>query len=80
MQDEYVPNGVVGAVVHSSRKEFTKVKISPDSPIKYAVCAAIVPGARLSLYQGAGHASFYDAADRFNDELASFARAASASS
>jgi pimeloyl-ACP methyl ester carboxylesterase len=41
--------------------------------------AATISGAKLSLYEGAGHASFYDAADRFNAELAAFARAASAS-
>jgi predicted TIM-barrel fold metal-dependent hydrolase len=47
MLDEYVPNGVVGAVVHSSRKDFRKVDIKADSPVKYAVCAAIVPGAKV---------------------------------
>jgi non-heme chloroperoxidase len=38
--------------------------------------AATIPGAILSLYEGAGHASFYDAPERFNAELASFVRSA----
>jgi len=33
---------------------------------------ALNPGARLSIYQQAGHAPFYEDAGRFNDELASF--------
>ncbi len=36
--------------------------------------ASTVPGAVLSLYPGAGHASFDEAAPRFNSELASFVR------
>jgi len=34
----------------------------------------IVPKARLSLYSGVGHAPFWEAAPRFNDELAAFVR------
>lgn len=38
--------------------------------------AEIVPKARLSLYPGVGHAPFWEAAPRFNAELAAFVRAA----
>ncbi len=37
--------------------------------------AAVVPGARLSLYEGIGHAPFAEDAARFNRELAKFVRA-----
>jgi non-heme chloroperoxidase len=40
--------------------------------------ARTVPGARLMVYDGAGHAPHYEAADRFNRDLAEFARAAAA--
>jgi non-heme chloroperoxidase len=38
--------------------------------------AAVVPGARLSMYDGIGHAPFAEDAPRFNRELAEFVRAA----
>jgi pimeloyl-ACP methyl ester carboxylesterase len=38
--------------------------------------AAVVPGARLSLYDGIGHAPFAEDPARFNRELAEFVRAA----
>ncbi len=38
--------------------------------------ASQVKGARLSLYDGIGHAPFYEDAPRFNRELAEFVRAA----
>lgn len=38
--------------------------------------AGTVPGAKLSLYQGVGHAPFWEDAPRFNLELAELARAA----
>jgi non-heme chloroperoxidase len=38
--------------------------------------AAMIPGARLSVYEGIGHSPFYEDAPRFNAELAAFARAA----
>ena len=38
--------------------------------------AAAVPGARLSIYDGIGHAPFAENAARFNRELAEFVRAA----
>jgi non-heme chloroperoxidase len=37
--------------------------------------AAVVPGARLSMYDGIGHAPFVEDAARFNRELAEFVRA-----
>ncbi len=37
--------------------------------------AEVIPGARLSLYEGIGHAPFWEDAPRFNDELAKFVRA-----
>jgi pimeloyl-ACP methyl ester carboxylesterase len=39
--------------------------------------AATVPGARLSLYEGIGHAPFWEDAPRFNRELAELVRSAS---
>ena len=38
--------------------------------------AATVPGAKLSVYDGIGHAPFFEDAARFNRELAAFVRAA----
>ena len=40
--------------------------------------AALVPGARLSMYQGVGHSPFAEDTERFNRELAEFAAAAHA--
>ncbi|CAN5621427.1 hypothetical protein BH23GEM9_BH23GEM9_26790 [soil metagenome] len=40
--------------------------------------ARTVPGARLLVYDGVGHAPHYQAADRFNRDLAEFVRRASA--
>jgi non-heme chloroperoxidase len=39
--------------------------------------AKTIPGAKLSVYQGIGHAPFYEDAARFNAELAAFVRDAS---
>ena len=36
--------------------------------------ASVIPGARLSVYEGIGHAPFYEAPERFNAELAAFVR------
>lgn len=36
--------------------------------------ARTIAGASLSVYEGAGHMSFWEEADRFNADLASFAR------
>jgi non-heme chloroperoxidase len=38
--------------------------------------ASVIPGAKLSIYDGIGHAPFYEDAPRFNAELATFVRAA----
>jgi pimeloyl-ACP methyl ester carboxylesterase len=38
--------------------------------------AAVIPGARLSLYDGIGHAPFWEDAPRFNSELTEFVRGA----
>jgi non-heme chloroperoxidase len=38
--------------------------------------AKMIPGARLSVYQGIGHAPFFEDAPRFNAELAAFVRSA----
>ena len=42
--------------------------------------AAVVPGARLSMYEGIGHAPFAEDAGRFNRELAEFVRSIQPSS
>jgi non-heme chloroperoxidase len=39
--------------------------------------ASVIPGARLSIYEGIGHAPFYEDATRFNTELTAFVRDAS---
>jgi len=36
----------------------------------------MIPGAKLSIYQGVGHSPFFEAAPRFNAELAAFVRSA----
>jgi pimeloyl-ACP methyl ester carboxylesterase len=38
--------------------------------------ASVIPGAKLSIYEGIGHSPFYEDAPRFNSELAAFVRAA----
>ena len=38
--------------------------------------AGIVPGAKLSIYPGAGHSPFFEAPQRFNRELTELATAA----
>ncbi|WP_437665322.1 alpha/beta fold hydrolase [Sorangium sp. So ce1182] len=50
-----------------------------DRLVKAAMSArttSLVRGARLSTYEGAGHAPFYEASERFNAELAGFVREA----
>ena len=39
--------------------------------------ASVIPGAKLSVYDGIGHSPFYEDAARFNGELSAFARMAS---
>jgi pimeloyl-ACP methyl ester carboxylesterase len=36
----------------------------------------MIPGAKLSIYQGVGHSPFFVATPRFNAELADFVRSA----
>jgi non-heme chloroperoxidase len=38
--------------------------------------ASVIPGAKLSVYDGIGHSPFYEDAPRFNSELAAFVRIA----
>jgi non-heme chloroperoxidase len=38
--------------------------------------ASVIPGAKLSIYDGIGHSPFYEDAPRFNSELAAFVREA----
>lgn len=38
--------------------------------------ASVIPGAKLSVYEGIGHSPFYEDAPRFNGELAAFVRTA----
>jgi pimeloyl-ACP methyl ester carboxylesterase len=38
--------------------------------------ASVIPGAKLSVYDGIGHSPFYEDAPRFNSELAALARTA----
>ena len=38
--------------------------------------AKMIPGAKLSVYQGIGHSPFFEDAPRFNAELAAFVRSA----
>jgi non-heme chloroperoxidase len=38
--------------------------------------ASVIPGAKLSIYEGIGHSPFYEDAPRFNSELATFVREA----
>lgn len=44
MKDEFLPNQIVGAVVHQSRSHKDPERISTDSPLQFRVCAAVVPG------------------------------------
>jgi non-heme chloroperoxidase len=36
----------------------------------------MIPGAKLSIYDGTGHSPFYEDAPRFNSELAALVRTA----
>ena len=56
-------------VTHGSEDRNAKVGVA-----KYT--ASVIPGAKLSIYDGIGHAPFYEDAPRFNAELAAFVRAA----
>jgi non-heme chloroperoxidase len=41
--------------------------------------ASVIPGAKLSIYEGIGHSPFYEDTPRFNAELAAFVRSAAKS-
>ena len=56
-------------VTHGAEDRNAKVGVA-----KYT--ASVIPGARLSIYEGIGHAPFYEDAPRFNSELAAFVREA----
>jgi pimeloyl-ACP methyl ester carboxylesterase len=56
-------------VTHGAEDGNAKVGVA-----KYT--ASVIPGAKLSIYEGIGHAPFYEDAPRFNTELAGFVREA----
>jgi non-heme chloroperoxidase len=56
-------------VTHGSEDRNAKLGVA-----KYT--ASVIPGARLSIYEGVGHSPFYEDAPRFNTELAAFVREA----
>jgi non-heme chloroperoxidase len=56
-------------VSHGAEDKNAKVETA-----KYT--ASVIPGAKLSVYDGIGHSPFYEDAPRFNSELAALVRAA----
>ena len=56
-------------VTHGAEDRNAKVGVA-----KYT--ASVIPGAKLSIYEGIGHSPFYEDATRFNTELAAFVRSA----
>ena len=56
-------------VTHGMEDRNAKVDVA-----KYT--ASVIPGAKLSIYDGIGHSPFYEDAPRFNAELAAFVRSA----
>jgi len=56
-------------VTHGAEDRNAKVGVA-----KYT--ASVIPGAKLSIYEGIGHSPFYEDATRFNSELAAFVRSA----
>jgi non-heme chloroperoxidase len=56
-------------VTHGAQDRNAKVGVAEYT-------ASIIPGAKLSIYEGIGHSPFYEDAARFNTELAAFVRAA----
>jgi non-heme chloroperoxidase len=59
-------------VTHGAEDRNAKVGVA-----KYT--ASVIPGAKLSIYEGIGHSPFYEDAPRFNSELAAFVRSATKS-
>src|SRR5262249_265911 len=47
-----------------------------SNPIAAEYTAKMIPGAKLSVYQGIGHSPFFEDPARFNAELAAFVRSA----
>ncbi|MDC3960427.1 alpha/beta fold hydrolase [Polyangium jinanense] len=58
---------VPALVIHGAEDRHAKVAMATRT-------ASLVRGARLSVYEGVGHAPFYEARERFNAELAGFLR------
>ncbi|MDI1446995.1 alpha/beta hydrolase [Polyangium sp. 6x1] len=58
---------VPALVIHGAEDRLAKVGMATRT-------ASLVRGARLSMYEGVGHAPFYEARDRFNTEIAGFLR------
>jgi pimeloyl-ACP methyl ester carboxylesterase len=56
-------------VTHGAEDRNAKVGVA-----KYT--ASVIPGAKLSIYEGIGHSPFYEDAPRFNSELTAFVREA----
>ena len=56
-------------VTHGSEDRNAKVGVAHYT-------ASVIPGAKLSIYDGIGHSPFYEDAARFNIELAAFVRGA----
>jgi len=56
-------------VTHGAADKVAKLDMA-----KYT--ASVIPGAKLSVYDGVGHSPFYEDTERFNSELAAFVRAA----
>jgi non-heme chloroperoxidase len=56
-------------VTHGAEDRNAKVGVA-----KYT--ASVIPGAKLSIYEGIGHSPFYEDTPRFNSELAALVRAA----
>ncbi len=84
-----VPPAVRGAMsgrLYDATDMMSKLKIpvlvthgAEDRNIKLGAAqytASVIPGARLSVYEGIGHSPFYEDAPRFNAELAAFVRTA----
>jgi len=78
--------GAMGGRPHDATEMLSKLKIpvlvthgADDRNIKLGAAqytASVVPGAKLSVYEGVGHSPFYEDAPRFNAELAAFVRMA----
>ena len=76
----------MGGRPHDGTEMLSRLKIpvlvthgSEDRNIKVSAAhytASVIPGAKLSIYDGIGHGPFYEDAPRFNAELAAFLRAA----